>query len=212
MKRSQNVRNKYKVKSFFQTFLGTYKLFLIIGSICLLIGIITGIFTAAGYSGSLLLTSITDKSLVGFLKSTSSNGFSLFFPYLLNFILLGSLIIFVNFKPFLQIISYMVIIFNGYALGFNVTILIILYGFAGILNSIIIIIPFDLVLNLILIVCAAIAIKKNLIIKKYGCVYEKKYFFINTKKAYIFLLVFGIVLILLKCLCMPIIKMTIVVK
>lgn len=204
-------RNAFAFKNKLSKFFAEYKLVIIVSLLFLLVGIGTGIFTAVKYSGDIALDNLADANLVDFLKGNKGT-MGLLFPYVFLFCVFSGVIIFVNFKPFMIGVSFLALIIRGYLLGFDITILIILYGFAGILNVFIIILPFDLLACFVLVLISSIAIKRNLNIKKFGFSHCNKNGIINYTKTYWFLVVIGVLSILLKCLMLPLIRITIIVK
>ena len=100
----------------------------------------------------------------------------------------------------------------GYIIGYNIAILIILFGLLGFVNALIFMLPLEMLGACLLVVVAAIAIKKCLIIKRYGCVYWNNNCGYNYKKVFMFLFVLGILFLTLKYLYLPIIRITIIVK
>ncbi len=209
MKNKSFNKKIYNIKNNFSKYFSEYKLVLILATLFLLLGIGTGIFTAVRYAGDLSLDNLSDSNLIEFLKGDKGTT-GLIFPYLFSFCLFFGIIVFINFKPFMIGITYLALLIRGYLLGFDITILIILYGFAGIFNVFIIILPFDLIACLILLVVSSFAIKRNLIIKKYGATNSCNNL-INYTKTCWFLFIVGILIILIKCLFLPLIRVTIIV-
>lgn len=207
--KSFNKKANYLRNNFSQYF-SEYKLILFLAGLFLLVGIGTGIFTAVRYSGNLSLDNLSDSNLIEFLKGDKGTT-GLIFPYLFSFCLFFGIIAFLNFKPFLIGLNFFALLVKGYLIGFDLTILIILYGFAGIINVFIVILPFDLFVCIVLLVLTSFAVKRNLCIKKYGASNTCKNIKINYTKTYWFLFVIGVLFVLLKCLFLPLIRVTIIV-
>lgn len=199
----------YSVKNNFSKYFLEYKTILIFAGLFLVIGVVTGIFTAVRFSGDLSLEHLSDSNLVEFLKGDKGTT-GLIFPYLFSFCLFFGIIAFLNFKPFMIGINYFVLLVRGYLLGFDATILIILYGFAGIINVFIVILPSELLICLVLIMLTSFAVRRNLNIKKFGEGYCKN-IKINYIKTYWCLFFMGVMFILIKCLFLPLIRVTIIV-
>lgn len=210
MKNKSFNKKAYNLKNNFSLYFSEYKLILVLATLFLLIGIATGIFTAVRYSGSLSLDNLSDSNLIEFLEGDKGTT-GLIFPYLFSFCLFFGIIAFLNFKPFLIGLNFFTLLVKGYLIGFDLTILIILYGFAGIINVFLIILPFDLLTCLILLVLTSFAVKRNLCIKKYGNSSTCKNIKINYTKTYWFLFIVGVMFVLLKCLFLPLIRVTIIV-
>lgn len=199
----------YSVKNNFSKYFLEYKTILIFAGLFFVIGVVTGIFTAVRFSGDLSLEHLSDSNLVEFLKGDKGTT-GLIFPYLFSFCLFFGIIAFLNFKPFMIGINYFVLLVRGYLLGFDATILIILYGFAGIINVFIVILPSELLICLVLIMLTSFAVRRNLNIKKFGEGYCKN-IKINYIKTYWCLFFMGVMFILIKCLFLPLIRVTIIV-
>lgn len=210
MKSSVN-RRIYRLKNKLSLYFNEYKFTVLICFIFLIIGASFGIFTAVKYSGEIELDNLADSNLVDFLKGDRGT-MGLFFPYLFSFLFYCSVIIFINFKPFLSVITFLLLIIRSYLVAFDVTVIIILYGFTGILNVVLIILPCELMLLMILTIIAAVAIKRNINQKKFGPSFNCKPYMINYSKIFVILIIVGIILMLLKCLLMPLIRVTIIVN
>lgn len=206
--KSNSYVTQYRVKNQVSLFFNTYKALLIVCFVFLLLGLGLGIYKSIKYSGDLSLSNMSDSNLVEFLKGDRGT-MGLFFPCMFGYLFFCGIIIFFNFKPFCKIFTYLILIIKGYLIGFDITILIVQYGITGVINVLIFILPFDLCLCVVLILLSAIAIKRNNIIKKYGCYNCCNN--INYKKLYWVLVITGIVVILVKCLLLPLVKVTIIV-
>jgi len=201
-------RNSYRFKNNISSFMRYYRVSIIILICCFLIGLIAGVFTSSNYSSNLELESIPDTNLIAFICGDKGS-FSLFFSYVIELGLVVCCILFLNFNFFCSVINIGYILVRGYALGFTIFSLVSLYSFAGIINVVIIIIPFWLSINFILILISAICVSRNRIIKKYG---KHCYNNNNPKKIICFLIILMLAILFLMCMLTPIIKITIIVN
>lgn len=201
-------RNKYRLKSQLHIFMGKYKYLIFILSLFLCLGLIVGIFTASKYSGDLEIDNILDSNLLAFLKGNRGS-FGVFFSYFISIGFACILIIFINLNTFCAIVNMLYFVVRGYVFGFTIFAMIDLFSFAGVLNVLIVLVPFDLVINFLLILISAICIYKNRVIKKYGKVCYKKQ---SGNAVLIILTVLLATIIFLKAMCMPLIKITIIVN
>lgn len=201
-------RNSFKLKNDLITFFKTYKVTIIILSCVFILGLITGIFTASNHSSGLELENIPDDNLISFLCGDKGS-FSVFFSYLVVIIIAVFCIIFFNLNKLCALINYIYIFIRGYILGFTIFALISLFSFAGIINAVIIIIPFWTIINFFIILISSICIAKNRIIKCYGkhC-YSNK----NPRNFLILLCLLLTAILFLMCMCFPLIKITIIVN
>jgi len=201
-------RNSYIVKNNISNFLKRYKIAIILLSCFFILGLIVGILTASNHSGSLELENIPDNNLVDFLCGDKGS-FGLFFAYLIPIGICLVLIIFFNFNFFCSIINILYILVRGYSLGFTIFAIIGLYSIAGIINVVIIIIPFWFSINFMIILISAICISKNKIIKNYG---KHCYCNNNPRNFIVFLTILIVSILFLMCMISPIIKITIIVN
>lgn len=207
MKDYTKYRNSYRLGSEIGTFLKHYKKIIILLLFLALLGIVAGIFTSTKYSGSLELDNIPDKNLVDFI-SNDKGSFGTFFAYAIKYLIIILLIIFLNINTFFSIVNVVYIFVFGYQVGFTVYAIIALYSFAGIVNSIIIIIPFQLLLLAILILISALSINKNKIVCRYG----RLPFCNNYKQIYLVLSLLFFSVLFIWCMILPIIKITIIIN
>ena len=201
-------RNKYRVKSQLNSFWGKYRVLILFLFLTLIVGFVTGIFTATKYAGDLELTNVPDNNLVSFLQGDKGS-FGVFFSYFINTAIACVLIICLNINRLFAIVNFVYIFVRGYSFGFTIFAIISLFSFAGVINVVLIIIPFDLVVNFLIIVLSSIAIYKNNIIKKYG---KECYCRQNGTTPIVCICILIVLILFLKCMCMPLIRITIIVN
>lgn len=201
-------RNSYRLKNNVSTFMKYYKISIIVICCFFLIGLIAGMFTSSNYSGSLEIESIPDSNLVSFICGDKGS-FGLFFSYLIELSIVICCILFLNINFFCSIVNIVYILIRGYSLGFTIFSLISLYSFAGIINVVVIIIPFWFSINFILILISSICVSRNKIIKKFG---KHCYINNNPRKIILFLCLILLSILFLMCMLTPIIKITIIVN
>ena len=207
MKSKNNIRNNYRLQNNLSNFFKIYKKIIIICAIVFLVGMFTGIFTVVKYSENITIENIFDNNLK-FLLEGDRGTFGLFFSYLLTLSITLICIIFLNFKPWMVIFTYIPLFIMGYVVGYNITIVIILFSFAGVLNALLILLPLDLLITFFIIVIAAIAMKRNYYYKKYGCLPQNNK---NIARTYLILIGITLLFLLLKCILMPLIRVTIII-
>lgn len=208
MRDSNFFRTSYKIKNDIGTFFKRYKFTIIILACVFILGLVTGIFTASNNSGNLELESIPDKDFIAFLCNDKGS-FGLFFSYLISFAIALVFIIFCNFNRICALVNYIYVFIRGYVFGFTIFAIISLFSFAGIINAIIIIVPFWLLINFLIILISSICIAKNKIIKKFG---KHCYTNNNPRNFLILLIILLVASLFLFCMCLPIIKITIIVN
>ena len=211
MNSGNKIRFSFKFKNIVNKFFSVYKVIIIVCLLFLILGIVSGIFTVIKYSDLINIDNIFDSNLLLVLKG-ERGVVGCFFSQLLVYTLIMLTIIFLNFRPWMISISLIIIFFLGYVIGYNVTVFIILFSVTGLLNALFIILPLELLICFLVIIIAAIAIKRNLIIKKFGCQYYDNTFRLNIKMVYLYLFILGLILILIKSLLIPIIRVTIIIN
>ncbi|MBP5651106.1 MAG: hypothetical protein J6X00_00320 [Clostridia bacterium] len=206
MKSVKSQQNSYRIKNSIFTFLKKYKTYIVTLSIALVIGIVTGLFTCSRYADVITISNIPDKNLVKFLCGDRGS-IGLFFNYFICYSLLIAAIIFLNNSLILNLINYVYYLVLGYILGFTIFALIALFSFVGILNGLLVILPFALILYVILIILSSLAIYRYKIYKKYGCTIGTT----NYTKVYLILYACFVFVLLIWCFVLPLIKITIIV-
>lgn len=197
----------YKAKNILKEFFYHHYKILIILAFVGLFGIATGILTASKYSSKLELNNISNETFVKFLKNNTGI-WSLFFSYFLRFSIISAIAIFINIKPFCIGFNIITLCFWCYINAFDFTIVILLYGLAGILCTLIILVPFFIVLLFIYLVISSIAIKNNILKHKFGknCSYTY-----SPLKLYLLLLGIATIVLIIQSLIMPTIRIWIIV-
>ena len=210
MGRLKRTRNWYKTKSNISFFLSRYKKLIVILSLLVLFGIVIGIITASKISGSITINNLLDKNFYNFLSGNKSD-FGLFFSYLFIFLVLVSVIMFLNFSPWLMCTTFLLLIFYSYFIAFNVTCIIVLYPLGGVLNTILIIIPCGSIITFMLILISAVAIKRGIMLKKYGEICADKCGGINYIKTFVALTMISICVLFIMCILLPFARATIII-
>lgn len=143
------------------------KVFLIFLLAVSVISLITGIFTAIKSSNTITSYNISDNLLVSFLKGDSS-----FLGYFFSRFLVSCLIILLmyllSFSVFLLPLPVLFLVYKAYVLGVNSVVLILIFGISGVFNVVFVVLPCHLIILICYTVAACMAMKRALIIKKYG--------------------------------------------
>lgn len=167
------------------------KVFLIFLLVIAGVSLITGVFTAIKSSNTITSYNIYDNLLVSFLKGDSSflgYFFSRFFVTCLIILLMYLL----SFSIFLMPLPILFLVYKAYILGVNSVVLILLFGISGIFNVVFVVLPCHLLILVCYVVAACLAMKRALVIKKYGRFCSP----INSKKWFLFLIpIFSICLL-----------------
>lgn len=207
MREYTKYRNSYRFGSEINTFFKMYKKVILFLVIFALGGLVAGIMTASANSSGLALENIPDDILVSFL-SGDRGSFGTFFAYAIKYLIIICLIVFLNINTFFSIVNMCYIFVFAYQIGFGLYAIISIYSLAGILNGIVVILPFKLILLVCIVLISALAINKNRLIKKYGCVPYCD----NLKNIYLCLIGLFFAILFVWCMILPIIKITIIVN
>lgn len=208
MRTKQSNIYSYKVKStMYNFFVKYYKIILLLALISLL-AILTAIFTASKYLSDLELGNMLNETFVNFIKRKSSV-WSLFFKLFFNYLILCMIAIFLNIKPFCIFFNIVAIVIYCYYTVFDITLFILLFGISGIIYGVLILIPFFLILLGVYIIISSIAIKTNILKKKFGkiCAYD-----MCTIKLYAILIFIAMIALIIECNLLSIIHYTIIVN
>ncbi len=207
MREYTRYRNSYRFSSEINTFFRLYKKIMFVLIFFAILGLVAGVMTASANSSGLALDNIPDDILVSFV-SGDRGSFGTFFAYALKYLIVIALIVFLNTNTFFAIVNMCYIFVFAYQIGFGLYAIISIYSLAGILNGIVVVLPFKLLLLLCLILISTLAINKNRLISKYGCVPYCG----NLKNIYWCLVGLFYVILFVWCMILPIIKLTIIVN
>lgn len=159
-----------KFKSVFLNFSSrliiTYKNYLLVFFILFLIGFLTGIITASGYSKDLACDNLINPYMLDFLKKEMT-----FFSYFLTvgiiFVLFGLFTMLLVRTKFLIVINSIIMIFFAYIFGFDLCVIIVTCGLAGIICGILFLaVPWILIFMIYLII---MSIQAKRVICKHEC-------------------------------------------
>lgn len=162
-----------------------------------ILGILTGVFTA-------LKCGVDISNAQGYNLTIYANGdvfsFNVFFSRMLSYIIVIGAISLCSLSVFLLPISYLLFIYRGYLIGFNATLLIIIFGFSGMFTSIVIIIPCQIAFTFLFMIYFCIMINRAVQRKHFGYCEKPKFlklFFITMLILLLFNLIETMLLILL---------------
>ncbi|NLC16865.1 MAG: hypothetical protein GX756_03195 [Clostridiales bacterium] len=180
------------------------KFYLLFAALAIL-GLVLGIISANNISGFLT----EDKIKLIFFKNIyiNVNFFIAFFGNTFIMLILFGVIILVNISVFLLPLGFVLIIYRGYLAGFSAVALIKIYGGGGIVNLIIIFLPFQLMLMFFLIGAMAVCMRRLINNFHFGafCLFGVEYKIMFKELINLFI-VFVIVNFLLSLICMIITK------
>lgn len=120
---------------------------IIITLFILFVSLVTGIILAIQYNSDLSMHLLKDFGIVEFVGSGVT---TTFFSRLLSIILVMLLLFGCSFTPFFTPLAILLLAFRTYLLGFNFCLMLITYGLSGIIISIFVILPCQIILILAL--------------------------------------------------------------
>ncbi len=166
-----NMKKTYKGQSIFSEIKYTLsdcfrqnKLKFIISGCVLLIALLTGIIIAIKHYDSSSIH-LSNYGLVNFKGGILSSSF---FSRLFSMLLIMLLLLGCCFTSFTFPIAILILAYRTYLLALNLTLLFILYGIPGMLISLIIALPCQLMILLILLMFYILLYSNNIACKKYG--------------------------------------------
>lgn len=157
-----------KVSNIKYTILGCVKRnkFLIIISLFLgLIGLLTGIFVAI--KCGITTATLSDYNLTIYSCNEYAD-FGAFISRIFSYLCLLAILTVTSLNVVIVPIGLATLTYRAYLIGFNVTLLIVLYGFTGAFTSLIIIFPIQIVSMLILVAYFVVTINSRMQKKRYG--------------------------------------------
>lgn len=152
------------------SFLRVHKVRLCVMAFVLLVGFLTGIFTAIKYAGGSEILNFNDYGLSQFANGNIASS-QLFFERLLSYTCFCLILLICSLASFLFPIGLFTIAFRAYLLGLNACLLVLLYGLGGILTSLVIILPAQLLMLMLACIFYCIVRNRSICKKKYGKIY-----------------------------------------
>lgn len=163
---------KYTIQDFFYQ----HKLKIFVCGFCIILGVLTGIFTAIKMNANdatELFEAFNITNSISDIEKFNENFFGRMFSYTIVTLLLFAF----SQSSILNIFSYCLITYRAFLISINCVMLIIVYSFGGILKSIIIIFPCQLIMLCLLCLYFCFAYSKTCERKKYKNLRTKDYFY-----------------------------------
>ncbi|MGN0960807.1 MAG: hypothetical protein ACI4PF_01255 [Christensenellales bacterium] len=199
-------RIKYTILGETGKLFGIYKYYLLVFFIIFLICFITGILTCASYSADISCGNLINKYLHSYLcKDTTYIGFFLMLS--LYFLIFTLFITLLTRNVFIIIIDGIIFVFFSYILGFDVCIIVISLGLAGVIFGILIYGLLNILIFINIILIISIACKRVKDRKKMCHTFDNSQYI----KIYIFLIVIGEILLFLLSILFGIIHIFVIV-
>lgn len=161
-------------KYVFLSFLRVNKYKLIFISFFVLVGLLTGVFTAIKYVDGYKSINFNDFLLEHFANGNIGS-VNLFFQRMLSYSCFTLILLLCSLTGFLFPIGLFVIVYRTYLLGLNITLIVLLYGLGSVFSVVIIILPMQLVMIALGIIFFCLTRNRQKNKKKFG----KKLYGIN---------------------------------
>lgn len=155
-----SVKSFSTIKFYGQDYFKKNKLVIFLMIFLILLSILTGIFTAIKNIDTYSLVSFNDYSIVKYLQG-SLGTFELFFNRFASYSISIVIISVSSLTIFLCPITIGLIIYRGFLVAFNCTLIIVLFGLSGIITTILIIFPCQLIILFAMSLYALIASNRN---------------------------------------------------
>jgi len=200
--------SRIKNNLIFQTgkFLSFYKIYLLVFFIIFLIGFITGIMTCSHYASSITYENLINSYLMSLLTKDSTY-LSFFLKLLVWFIIIAIFITTFTKNKLIIVINTIILLLMSYIYGFDLCVIILSFGLAGIVFGILILGLLGIVLFFVLILIVSIATKRFLLNKK-TCDPLPNFFYI---KLYVMLIAIASLILFILSLLFSIIHIFIIV-
>ena len=140
--------------------------YIVLGAISLS-AVVVGFITGFKQADSMTLVDIPDVTLVKFIEKEIT-AFSVFFSRIFAVLGLFLLVWISNCKPWLSVITFILLIYRAFLLGITCSMLIVLYKMGGIINVVLIFFPFHLLVLFALMGWCAVCLQTNLSCKTTG--------------------------------------------
>ena len=202
---SRYIRYNYCLKSNISHFYSTYKKIFWICILSLIVGIVFGVLNCGKYAGDIELSNMLNVGIVDMLKGDKS-GVGLFWFPLIKYLIFCILIVCTNNVFFKKILSFIGLIVCGYVVAFDLSVFVLTYGFLGVVNVIIFFIPFQLLFWLCLVAFCCVSTKEEFCCKSQNCS------LLQIKNCIWLIVLAGAICLFLKYLCLPAIRITIIVN
>lgn len=154
---------KYSLREHFSQYKGCY----IICAIFIVIGLLTGFFTAFRFSESVSCENITDVVLVDYLKR-KSGWFAILLSRVFSLLTICIILFILSLNKWTSFLSVFVLIYQAYLIGLNSAILIILFNVSGAINVFIVYLPCSLAVLLGMAIICAVFMKNSWVYARYN--------------------------------------------
>lgn len=189
---------KFAIKDHFCAHKKTYIICLAI----LVLGLLTGLFTAFRFADGVTSDHITDVILVDYLKNNSS-WFAMLMSRLFSYLCVVVLITMFCLNKWSAILSVLVLIYKSYLVGLNSAILIILFSVSGAINVFVVYLPCNLIVLATLLCITAVELKGSWECARYRQNLLSSSFFSQNCLVFIVALIAVVIAFILEIIFMP---------
>ena len=188
-------------------FFSCYKIYMLVFFVVFLIGFITGIMTSASYASSIDCEHLINSYLYNFLIRESTM-FGLFLTLAIYLCIVFVLMITLSKNMFLIVIDSILLFLMAYIYGFDLCIIIVTLGVAGVFFGILIwgllgVLLFFILISLLSLICSKVREEKR------SCSSNEKSYYV---KAYIVFLIISLFVLFLMCILFSIIHIFVIVE
>lgn len=141
------------------------KILYIVSLFLVFLGFLTGIFVAI--KSGITLSTLSDYNLCVY-SSSQLSSFSYFFTRLISYTSFLVILSICSFTIYFLPVGFILIAYRTYLAGFNCCLLFLLFGVSGAITSILIILPFQLIITLIFITYFVLMINRTEQKRKFG--------------------------------------------
>lgn len=191
-----------------KSFVSDFKVQIIISFLVFVIGVVLGMIIIASNGASIEIDHFFNVNIV-LVLTNSRNFFIVFIWNAIYFITSVVIILIFSKKKWMIVINLIVVFINGYIIGYDFAIMIVIFGFAGFINGLLFVFLFDMLVGICLVLISAMAMKKAIIEDKYGCDYFYSTCTFNYRQTIVAIMIVALTLLFIQSLLMPIMRVTI---
>ncbi|MCR5553127.1 MAG: hypothetical protein K6F08_00015 [bacterium] len=186
----------------FLVFLKKYRLLIVFSFLCLLAGIVLGIFSVDNNSSFLKVLNSSNKILLELIRG-DAEPFALFFSKLLESVLLFLLIFVFSLSIYSCFLCFLFIIYQGLTLAIISATIIRAYSFSGILNVIFVICPINILWFCVIVLAITLCVARAYEAKKYNLSFNVSFKYFEFFKKYVICFCFALIVVIVYSFIVP---------
>ena len=184
------------------TFLKKYRLLIIFLFLCLILGIVLGIFSVDNNSSFLKILNSSNKIMLELIRG-DAKPFALFFSKLIEAALLFALIFVFSLSIYSCFLCFFFIVYQGLTLAIISATIIRAYSFSGILNVIFVICPINIIWFSVIVLAICLSVARAHEAKKFNLSFKASFKYFEYFKKYAVCFCFAVIVVLVYSFVVP---------